>query len=161
VLAVYETVKRAVVRAAQPRTCADQCRSLPLYGHSKSDKQRYRTKEEVEAWRARDPIITFRDRLIAAGILTETIAADLADQAQQTINDAIAWGDTQPEPSVAHLTTMCTTMNRSAGCAGAGPAQVDQTHLRPGHSHQSGTRHARVELLRGAAGGHAPGAAGG
>jgi pyruvate/2-oxoglutarate/acetoin dehydrogenase E1 component len=70
------------------------------YGHSKSDKQRYRTREEVEAWRARDPIPAFRNRLIAAGLLTEGDATALEAQAQQIIEDAIAWGDAGPEPSV-------------------------------------------------------------
>lgn len=104
VLAVYETVKRAVAHArAGNGPVLINAVTYRYYGHSKSDKQRYRTKEEVEAWRAKDPIIALRDRLIATGILTEDTAAELADQAQQTIDDAIAWGDAQPEPSVAHL----------------------------------------------------------
>ncbi len=64
----------------------------------------YRTKEEVETWRARDPLVTFRDRLIADGVLTGADAAALVEQAQKTIDDAIAWGDASPEPSVEHLT---------------------------------------------------------
>ena len=104
-LAVYEAVKRAVAhaRAGDGPTLINAV-TYRYYGHSKSDKQRYRTKEEVETWRAKDPIVTFRDRLIADGVLTEADAAALGDQAQQTIDDAIAWGDAQPEPSVEHLT---------------------------------------------------------
>jgi pyruvate dehydrogenase E1 component alpha subunit len=105
VLAVYETVKRAVAQArAGNGPVLINAVTYRYFGHSKSDKQRYRTKEEVEAWRAKDPIITFRDRLIAEGVLTEAEAAALATQAQQTIADAIAWGDAQPEPAVTHLT---------------------------------------------------------
>ena len=53
------------------------------FGHSKSDKQRYRTKEEVEAWRAKDPLVTLpRSPDRRTGILTEADAAALDDRAQ-------------------------------------------------------------------------------
>ncbi len=105
VLAVYDTVKQAVeyVRAGNGPILINAV-TYRYYGHSKSDKQRYRTKEEVEQWRARDPIPAFRNRLIAAGVLTEQSAAALTERAEKTISDAIAWGDAQPDPAVAHLT---------------------------------------------------------
>ncbi len=40
-------------------------------GHSMADPEEYRTKEEVDEWRKRDPIITFGDRLVAEGVITE------------------------------------------------------------------------------------------
>ncbi len=40
-------------------------------GHSPSDSSSYRTKEEIEAWKAIDPIITFRKDLVAAGVGTD------------------------------------------------------------------------------------------
>ena len=43
------------------------CLTYRYYGHSKSDKQLYRTKEEVQAWRERDPINTFAGWLVDAG----------------------------------------------------------------------------------------------
>ncbi len=105
VLAVYETVKQAVayVRAGNGPILINAV-TYRYYGHSKSDKQRYRTKDEVEQWRAKDPIPAFRDRLIAAGVLTGQSAADLTARAEQTISAAIAWGDAQPDPAVADLT---------------------------------------------------------
>lgn len=39
-----------------------------LCGHSTSDQNAYRTKEEIEAWRAVDPVVTYRDSLLQAGI---------------------------------------------------------------------------------------------
>ncbi|MCX6029042.1 MAG: dehydrogenase E1 component subunit alpha/beta [Chloroflexi bacterium] len=105
VLAVYEAVQRAVAHARGGNgPVLINAITYRYYGHSKSDKQLYRTKQEVEAWWARDPIVKFNDHLVAAGILTEADAAALAARAQKAIDDAIAWGDAQPEPSVAHLT---------------------------------------------------------
>jgi 2-oxoisovalerate dehydrogenase E1 component len=104
-LAVYDAVKRAVAHARSGNgPVLINAVTYRYFGHSKSDQQRYRTKEEVEAWRAKDPTVTFRDRLVAAGVLTEVDAAALAAKAQQAIEDAIAWGDLGPEPDVAHLT---------------------------------------------------------
>ena len=38
-----------------------------LSGHSTSDQNAYRTKEEIEAWRAIDPIVTYRQSLVEGG----------------------------------------------------------------------------------------------
>ena len=40
-------------------------------GHSMADPEEYRTKEEVEEWRKRDPIETFGKRLVDEGVLSE------------------------------------------------------------------------------------------
>lgn len=40
-------------------------------GHSPSDSSSYRTKEEIAAWEAQDPIIEYRRQLIEAGVATE------------------------------------------------------------------------------------------
>ncbi len=42
-----------------------------LLGHSTSDQNAYRTKEEIEAWRAQDPLVTFPKALVEAGIATD------------------------------------------------------------------------------------------
>ncbi len=73
-------------------------------GHSKSDKQLYRSKEEVAEWLARDPIEQLRRALIAEGVLGEAEADALRAQAQATIDDAIAYADEQPDPDPAELT---------------------------------------------------------
>ncbi len=43
-----------------------------LSGHSTSDQNAYRTKEEIEAWRAVDPIVTYRQALVEAGVAPES-----------------------------------------------------------------------------------------
>ena len=43
-----------------------------LLGHSTSDQNAYRTKEEIEAWKAQDPIITFRKAIVDAGIAEDS-----------------------------------------------------------------------------------------
>ena len=41
-------------------------------GHSTSDQNAYRTKEEIDAWRNIDPIITYRQGLVDAGVVADS-----------------------------------------------------------------------------------------
>ncbi len=43
-----------------------------LCGHSTSDQNAYRTKEEIEAWRAIDPVLTYRAALTEAGVAPDS-----------------------------------------------------------------------------------------
>jgi TPP-dependent pyruvate/acetoin dehydrogenase alpha subunit len=96
-LAVHAAVKRAVAHARSGNgPTLINALTYRYYGHSKSDKQLYRTKQEVAAWRDRDPIPTFANRLIAAGILSAAEAAAIEAQAQQIVEDSIVKGRCWP-----------------------------------------------------------------
>ncbi len=73
-------------------------------GHSKSDRNRYRTKEEIEEWMARDPIARFRAELIAHGILDEAEADAIAADAVSTVEAGIAFAKDSPSPAVTDVT---------------------------------------------------------
>lgn len=70
-------------------------------GHSMSDSNAYRGKDEERMWSKRDPIIMLRDRLIEAGELTKsaykTMDTEILDQIE---NDIIAFAESSPEPRV-------------------------------------------------------------
>jgi TPP-dependent pyruvate/acetoin dehydrogenase alpha subunit len=61
-----------------------ECQTYRHYGHSKSDPAPYRTKEELERWRERDPLILARDRLLSDGVSEADVAA-----AEQATTDAL------------------------------------------------------------------------
>ena len=73
-------------------------------GHSMSDSNAYREKEEENEWGKRDPIIILRDRLIEAGELTQD---DYTAQDKEIIdeieNDVIRFSEESPEPKVEEL----------------------------------------------------------
>jgi pyruvate dehydrogenase E1 component alpha subunit len=69
-------------------------------GHSKSDANRYRTKEEIEAWMQKDPIKRFRAQLIAEQVLTEEQANQIEQQAYTAIDAAVAFAEASPEPAL-------------------------------------------------------------
>ena len=50
-----------------------------LLGHSTSDQNAYRSKEEIEAWREYDPIVKFREELVKAGVESDEFFQKLLD----------------------------------------------------------------------------------
>lgn len=73
-------------------------------GHSMSDSNAYRPKDEERIWSKRDPIIMLRDRLIEAGETTleeyKAMDSEILDEIE---NEVIAYSESSPEPNVAEL----------------------------------------------------------
>jgi len=73
-------------------------------GHSMSDSNAYRSKDEERMWSNRDPIIMLRDRLIEAGELTGADYKDMDTEVLDEIEDeVIAFAESSPEPRVDEL----------------------------------------------------------
>ncbi len=73
-------------------------------GHSMSDSNVYRSKEEEKEWGKRDPIIILRDRLIEAGEITEDDYTAMDKQIIDEIeNDIIPYCEQAPEPNVSEV----------------------------------------------------------
>ena len=69
-------------------------------GHSKSDANKYRTKEEIAQWREKDPIGRFKAFLIEHGYLSEDELDTIEAAARQAIEAAVAFAQNSPEPSL-------------------------------------------------------------
>lgn len=84
-LAVIDAMKRkkAILEKGQGPVLLDVI-TYRLTGHSTSDVQSYRTKEEFEAWSAQDSLVTYRKNLVDAGIAKdedfEKIWADVRER---------------------------------------------------------------------------------
>ncbi len=68
------------------------------HGHHEGDPMAYRSKEEVEAWRARDPIPRFRAWLFDRSLLTPTEDGRLANEVQAEVDAATAFARESPWP---------------------------------------------------------------
>ncbi len=69
---VRDTIRQAADRAREGRgPVLIECRVPRLWGHYNRDIEHYRPKEDRDQARARDPITTFSNKLIAAGVLTQ------------------------------------------------------------------------------------------
>jgi pyruvate dehydrogenase E1 component alpha subunit len=103
-LAVYEAAAVAVERARSGHgPTLIEAKTYRWRGHSKSDRNLYRTQEEIQMWRERDPILRFRSFLIDEGILDETQAAAITREAKEAINAGVAFAEQSPEPDPAIL----------------------------------------------------------
>ncbi|MCO6453399.1 MAG: pyruvate dehydrogenase (acetyl-transferring) E1 component subunit alpha [Caldilineales bacterium] len=104
VMAVYEAVSEAVkrARAGEGPSLVENV-TYRYRGHSKSDANRYRSKEEIEEWKERDPIPRFKRYLLENGELTEAEAAGIEQEAQAAIADAVEFSDNSPEPDLATI----------------------------------------------------------
>jgi acetoin:2,6-dichlorophenolindophenol oxidoreductase subunit alpha len=67
-------------------------------GHSKSDRNLYRTQQEIEEWKQRDPIIRLREQLLSQGVLDQAGVEAIARQVEQEIAAAVAFAETSPDP---------------------------------------------------------------
>ena len=104
VMAVYEAVLEAVKRArAGEGPSLVENSTYRWRGHSKSDANRYRTKEEIAEWMKKDPIARFQSELIKEGVLTQEEAETIEASAQAAIESAVEYADESPEPDVATI----------------------------------------------------------
>ena len=100
VFAVYDAAGQAVARArAGEGPSLLECRTYRFYGHTVFDNPlSYRTKEEEEHWRARDPLKLFREAVLPLGDITLEELDQIDAEAAQLREDAIKFADESPLP---------------------------------------------------------------
>jgi pyruvate dehydrogenase E1 component alpha subunit len=94
VLAVEDAARRAAleVRAGRGPVFLE-LRTYRFRAHSMYDPERYRSKDEVAAWRQRDPLTLLTDRLRTAGLLTDDDLARIEADVAAEIDAAVATAD--------------------------------------------------------------------
>ena len=106
VLAVRDAMASAVARARSEQMPALlEVRTYRYVGHSMSDAASgtYRTKAELEEYEKRDPIALLRQRMTAAGELTDAAFDALDTQIKAVVQDAWDFADNSPEPPLEAL----------------------------------------------------------
>jgi pyruvate dehydrogenase E1 component alpha subunit len=68
-------------------------------GHSMADPEEYRTKEQVDEWRKRDPLTIFGNQLVEAGVMSAGEREALDREAIERVDAAVAFADASPHPS--------------------------------------------------------------
>src|SRR5512147_2322644 len=108
VLAVRECVGRAVERARRDKSPAlIEAQTYRFRGHSMRDPAGavYRTKEEVEREKLRDPIALFGDRCLRDGVLSEADLKNVEKAVNDLADEAVAFAEASPEPPADELFT--------------------------------------------------------
>ena len=100
VIAIHEEMLKAREHARAKGPVLLVMNTYRIMGHSKSDAGLYRTKEEVDGWKAKDPIKRLRSRLLEQRIASAGEIDVLDAKAAQAIERAVEYAEASPEPSV-------------------------------------------------------------
>ena len=102
--AVYAVAQEAVDRARSGGgPTLIECLTYRHKGHSKSDKNLYRTKEEIEFWKTKDPVGIFETKLLDQGVLTQAEVDQVTDKIRGEIRNAIQEASQAPDSDPAEL----------------------------------------------------------
>ena len=96
--AVHEAVTTAVdrARAGEGPTLVEAL-TYRWKGHSKSDKNLYRTREEISEWRDKDPIGRFETLVVDRGVLDAAAVEEVRTAATNDIRDAARRANAAPD----------------------------------------------------------------
>jgi pyruvate dehydrogenase E1 component alpha subunit len=120
ILAVHESMTKAVELARhQHRPSLIEAVTYRFRGHSMADAGRYRTSEEVELWRRRDPIEAFRTKLERAGLIDSNEVARLDVDVEREIEAAVQFAEASPFPAIS-------TLYDDVYCQGTDDGEIDR-----------------------------------
>jgi len=105
----FSAVAEAVDRAASRARAGDgpsliESLTYRWRGHSRSDRNRYRTKEEITAWQEKDPILRMSNMLTEHGIVDAERIMEIESEVEQIIEAAITFAMESPDPVQADAT---------------------------------------------------------
>ena len=104
VVEVFETVDAAVrrARAGEGPTLVENV-TYRWKGHSKSDKNLYRTREEIAEWRDKDPILRFEEHVRESGLLSDEEITAARSQAMEDMRAAVRAANSAPDADPSDL----------------------------------------------------------
>lgn len=105
-IAVYQAARKAIDRARQgDGPTLIECKTYRFMGHSRGDPGGYRKREEIMAWREKDPIDVFRKQLIAEFDQEPKTLELIQKECQDIVQQAIDFAIHSPEPDPAETYT--------------------------------------------------------
>ncbi len=99
VLAVYEATQEAIARARRGEgPTLIECKTYRFLGHSIGDPQEYRTAEEVESWKKKDPIQRLESSLKKKRLLGDGQVEETYRSVREEIEQAVRFAESSPMP---------------------------------------------------------------
>lgn len=98
--AVHEAIARAVRRAREKG--GPTLLEIDTYrykGHSISDPQKYRTKDEVDEYKTKDPITLIRKKILDEGYASEAELKEIDDRCAEAVADSVKFAEESPFPN--------------------------------------------------------------
>ena len=104
--AVYEAAGEAIARARRGEgPTLMECKAFRYYGHFQGDNLSYFTEEERRKNKERDPIDSFKKRVIERGLLPEEQMAEIDRRVKSAVDEAVQFAETAPYPALEELLT--------------------------------------------------------
>ncbi len=101
VFAVYEAAGEAVARARRGEgPSLVEARAFRYFGHFQGDAIAYRTEEDLAGYQARDPIESFRRRVLERGLASEAELAAIDASAINAVDEAVRFAEQSPYPAL-------------------------------------------------------------
>lgn len=98
VFAVRAAIHTALRRAREQRQpTLIEAKTYRYRGHSMADPAKYRTQEEVDAWKSRDPISTLAAKLDSLGL--QKLREDVERKIEDEVQDAVRFAEESPFPA--------------------------------------------------------------
>ncbi|MCL1812000.1 MAG: thiamine pyrophosphate-dependent dehydrogenase E1 component subunit alpha [Treponema sp.] len=97
IILIYEETKKAREYVLKNGPMLMVLNTYRWMGHSKSDPQVYRTKEEVNQWKEKCPIKRYREYLLGEKILSPAELEDLDKKAREDVAEALHFAESSPE----------------------------------------------------------------
>lgn len=100
VLEVYGAVSNAAGLARRGKGPAlIECKTYRISGHYEGDSESYRPKDEVEAWRRKDPVRRLEKVLLERKVLDGAKLDEIRNTAQRIVDEAVAFAELSPFPA--------------------------------------------------------------
>ncbi|HEX3019319.1 MAG TPA: pyruvate dehydrogenase (acetyl-transferring) E1 component subunit alpha [Chitinispirillaceae bacterium] len=101
VLEVYNVVSGEIDRIRRESTPGFlEIRTYRYKGHSMSDPAKYRTRDELEAYREQDPLLLLKTKMLNDGHITEEQFEALDARIKKLCDDAVKFADKSDEPAL-------------------------------------------------------------
>jgi acetoin:2,6-dichlorophenolindophenol oxidoreductase subunit alpha len=100
ILTVYEETLKAKEYVKQNGPMLLVCNTYRQLGHSKSDANVYRTKEEINDWKKKDPIKRFKKYLLENKLFSEKELDNIDKDTTKQIEDAVKFAEDSAYPSI-------------------------------------------------------------
>jgi pyruvate dehydrogenase E1 component alpha subunit len=101
VIAVYESVQTARERALKGEgPTLIEAKTYRYRGHYEGDPMVYRSPEELQEWKKRDAIDTYRSNLLEMKLAAENELTAIENELQSLLDEAVAFASETPQPVV-------------------------------------------------------------
>ena len=105
VAAVYHAAQTAVARArAGDGPTFIECKTYRFQGHSRGDPGGYRTQQELEHWKSRDPLKLCAEHLTEVESFTQEQLQAISTDCQKRVEAAVTFAQVSPEPAADSVT---------------------------------------------------------